>query len=162
MEIAPTSYLRVNGASIVDGSASNGGGEFYVHTLKSKRARTLPLVPAVVPIVDRWSAGKSGDEWLFAAPAGGPLRERNWQRSVSWREATATIGRPELRIQIYGTPLLRCGCIWRRSESGSAGTGARHGGDDNGPVRAHDRPQSLGRGTARGHHGGTVRRRTGR
>ena len=30
-------------------------------------------------------------EWLFAAPAGGPLRETNWQRSVSWREAKATI-----------------------------------------------------------------------
>jgi Phage integrase family len=33
-----------------------------------------------------------------AAPAGGPLRETNWQRSVSWREAKATIGRPELRV----------------------------------------------------------------
>ena len=41
---------------------------------------------------------KSPSEWLFAAPAGGPLRETNWQRSVSWREAKATIGRPELRV----------------------------------------------------------------
>ena len=70
----------------------------YVDTLKNKRARTVPLVPVVVPIVDRWSAGKSPGEWLFAAPAGGPLRETNWQRSVSWREAKATIGRPELRV----------------------------------------------------------------
>ena len=37
-------------------------------------------------------------EWRFAAPAGGPLRETNWRRSVSWREAKATIGRPELRV----------------------------------------------------------------
>jgi integrase len=78
--------------------ASNGGGELYVDTLKNKRARTVPLVPVVVPIVDRWSAGKSPGEWLFAAPAGGPLRETNWQRSVCWREAKATIGRPELRV----------------------------------------------------------------
>ena len=35
---------------------------------------------------------------LFAAPAGGPLRETNWQRSVSWREAKAAIGRPELHV----------------------------------------------------------------
>ena len=70
----------------------------YVDTLKNKRARTVPLVPAVVPIVDRWSAGKSPGEWLFAAPAGGPLPETNWQRSVSWREAKAAIGRPELRV----------------------------------------------------------------
>jgi hypothetical protein len=53
----------------------------------------VPVV--VVPIVDRWSAGKSPGEWLFGAPAGGPLRETNWQRSVSWREAKTTIGRPE-------------------------------------------------------------------
>ena len=70
----------------------------YVDTLKNKRARTVPLVSVVVPIVDRWSAGKSPGEWLFAAPAGGPLRETNWQRSVSWREAKAAIGRPELRV----------------------------------------------------------------
>jgi integrase len=31
-------------------------------------------------------------------PAGGPLLEMNWQRSVSWREAKAAIGRPELRV----------------------------------------------------------------
>jgi integrase len=29
---------------------------------------------------------------------GGTLRETNWQRSVNWREAKATIGRPELRV----------------------------------------------------------------
>ena len=92
--MVPGPGLRLSRAVL----ASNGGGELYVDTLKSKRARTVPLVPLVVPIVDRWSAGKSPGEWLFAAPAGGPLRETNWQRSVSWREAKATIGRPELRV----------------------------------------------------------------
>ena len=79
----------------------------YVDTLKNKRARTVPLVPAVVPIVDRWSAGKSPGEWLFAAPAGGPLRETNWQRSVSWREAKATIGRPSCAVTSCATRRLR-------------------------------------------------------
>jgi integrase len=74
-------------AVVTGGSSKQRGGELYVDTLKTKRARTVPLVPVVVPIVDRWSAGKSPGEWLFAAPAGGPLRETNWQRSVSWREA---------------------------------------------------------------------------
>jgi hypothetical protein len=41
----------------------------YVDTLKNKRARTVPLVPVVVPIVDQCSAGKTPGEWLFAAPA---------------------------------------------------------------------------------------------
>ena len=92
--MVPGPGLRLSRAVL----ASNGGGELYVDTLKNKRARTVPLVPVVVPIVDRWSAGKSPGEWLFAAPAGGPLRETNWQRSVSWREAKVTIGRPELRV----------------------------------------------------------------
>ncbi len=92
--MVPGPGLRLSRAVL----ASNGGGELYVDTLKNKRARTVPLVPVVVPIVDRWSAGKSPGEWLFAAPAGGPLRETNWQRSISWREAKATIGRPELRV----------------------------------------------------------------
>jgi integrase len=77
---------------------SNGGGALYVDTLKNRRARTVPLVAAVVPIVERWAAGKSAGEWLFSAPAGGPLRETNWKRSVGWREAIAAIGRPELRV----------------------------------------------------------------
>jgi integrase len=77
--MVPGPGLRLSRAVL----ASNGGGELYVDTLKNKRARTVPLVPVVVPIVDRWSARKSPDEWLFAAPAGGPLRETNWQRSVS-------------------------------------------------------------------------------
>jgi integrase len=92
--MVPGPGLRLSRAVL----ASNGGGELYVDTLKNKRARTVPLVPVVVPIVDRWSADKSPGEWLFAAPAGGPLRETNWQRSISWREAKATIGRPELRV----------------------------------------------------------------
>ena len=92
--MVPGPWLRLSRAVL----ASKGGGELYVDTLKNQRARTVPLVPVVVPIVDRWSAGKSPAEWLFAAPAGGPLRETNWQRSASWREAKATIGGPELRV----------------------------------------------------------------
>jgi integrase len=78
--------------------ASNGGGALYVDSLKNKRARTVPLIAAVVPIVERWAAGKSPREWLFHAPEGGPLRETNWKRSVRWREAVAAIGRPGLRV----------------------------------------------------------------
>jgi integrase len=78
--------------------ASNGGGALFVDSLKNRRARTVPLIAAVVPIVERWAAGKSPSEWLFPAPAGGPLREANWKRSVRWREAVAAIGRPKLRV----------------------------------------------------------------
>jgi hypothetical protein len=51
-----------------------------------------------VPIVDRWSAGKAPDAWLFDAPEGGPLRESNWKRSVGWSAATAAAGVPGFRV----------------------------------------------------------------
>lgn len=78
--------------------ASKGGGALYLDTLKNKRARTVPLVEALVPVVDRWSASKAPDAWLFDAPKGGPLRESNWKRSVGWSAATATAGVPGFRV----------------------------------------------------------------
>ena len=78
--------------------ASEGGGALYVDTLKNHRARTVPLVAALVPIIDRWSAGKEPEAWLFAAPGGGPLRESNWKRSVGWRAARVAAGVPDVRV----------------------------------------------------------------
>jgi integrase len=74
------------------------GGALYVDTLKSNRGRTVPLVLDLVPIVDRWSAGKALDAWLFEAPRGGPLRESNWKRSVGWSAATAAAGLHGFRV----------------------------------------------------------------
>jgi hypothetical protein len=62
--------------------ASGGGGALYVDKLKNNRARTVPLLLDLLPIVDRWSAGKAPEAWLFGAPECGPLRESNWKRSV--------------------------------------------------------------------------------
>jgi integrase len=77
---------------------NSGGGSLYVDTLKNNRARTVPLVMHLVPIVGRWSEGKAPDAWLLAAPEGGPLRESNWKRSVGWAAATAAIGRRGFRV----------------------------------------------------------------
>ncbi|HEY1344678.1 MAG TPA: tyrosine-type recombinase/integrase, partial [Streptosporangiaceae bacterium] len=78
--------------------ASEGGGALYVDTLTNHRARTVPLVTELVPIIDRWSAGKEPQAWLFAAPGGGPLRESNWKRSVGWRAAKVAAGVPDVRV----------------------------------------------------------------
>lgn len=78
--------------------ASGGGGVLYVDTLKSNRARTVPLALDLVPIVDRWSMGKASGAWLFEAPRGGPLRESNWKRSVGWSAATAAAGLAGFRV----------------------------------------------------------------
>jgi len=90
----PGPGLRVSRAVL----ASDGGGELYVDRLKNNRARTVPLVNELVPIVDRWSAGKRPDAWLFNAPRGGPLRESNWKRSVGWVAAKVAAGVPAVRV----------------------------------------------------------------
>ena len=90
----PGRGLRVQRAVL----ASRGGGELYVDSLKTSRARTVPLVPDLVPIVDRWAADRPVDGWLFPSPEGGPLRESNWKRSVNWAEAREAIAVPTLRV----------------------------------------------------------------
>jgi integrase len=90
----PGPGLRLSRAML----ASEGGGTLYVDTLKNHRARTVPLVAELVPIIDRWTAGKEPQAWLFAAPGGGPLRESNWKRSVSWRAAKVAAGVPDVRV----------------------------------------------------------------
>ena len=134
--------------------ASSGGGALYVDTLKNNRARTVPLVLDLVPIVDRWSEGKAPDAWLFAAPEGGPLRESNWKRGrlgcCHFCCRAARVPRP--RSASYGSVGV-AGC-WRGPEGGTAGAGTRHSGDDDGPVRPHGGCQLVAGGTAhRGHLG---------
>jgi len=90
----PGRGLRVQRAVL----ASRGGGELYVDGLKNNRARTVPLVPDLVPIVDRWAADRPADAWMFPAPEGGPLRESNWKRSVDWPAAREAIGVRTLRV----------------------------------------------------------------
>ena len=50
----PAPGLRLRRAVL----GSSGGGSLYVDTLKNNRARTVPLVMHLVPIVGRWSEGK--------------------------------------------------------------------------------------------------------
>jgi len=80
-------FLGVIGPDLSPGRLREGGN-----------AKMSVRAASVVPIVERWAAGKSPSEWLFNAPAGGPLRETSWKRSVRWREAVAAIGRPRLRV----------------------------------------------------------------
>jgi integrase len=90
----PGTGLRLRRAVL----ASGGSGGRYVDTLKNNRARTVPLVLDLVPIVDRWGTGKAPDAWLFEAPKGGPLWESNWKRSVGWSAATSAVGVPDFRV----------------------------------------------------------------
>ena len=91
---APGPGLRITRALL----SSKGGGELYVDSVKSNRARTVPIVSSLMPILEAWTRGKGPEDWIFSAPRGGRLREGNWQRSVRWRDAVTAVGRPDLRV----------------------------------------------------------------
>ena len=95
--------------------ASNGGGELYVDTLKNKRARTVPLVLVVVP---SWIGGAPARARVNGAlrRAGGRSAAANWQRSVSWREAKATIGRRAARSRSAPHGGFDVAGVWRWSK----------------------------------------------
>ncbi len=78
--------------------ASGGGGALDVDTLKNHRARAVPLVAELVPIIDRWAAGKEPEARLFAAPGGGLLQESNWKRTAGWRAARVAASVPDVRV----------------------------------------------------------------
>jgi integrase len=78
--------------------SSNRNGALFIDTLKTKQARTVPLVAELVPIVDQWAEGKESSHWLFHAPEGGPLPERSWLRIVDWSEAIKKVGLTRFRV----------------------------------------------------------------
>jgi integrase len=82
--------------------SSRTDGAVYVDTLRTKRARTVSVVAALVSLVARWDDGKAQEAWLFSAPGGGPLNEGNWRRSVRWTEALEAVKRPRLRVHDLG------------------------------------------------------------
>ena len=90
----PGAGLRLQRAVL----ANSDTGELYEETLKGHRARTVPLVEDLVPIIDRWCEGKKPDDWIFTAPQGGPLHERNWKRSIGWTKALPMIDRKGFRV----------------------------------------------------------------
>ena len=69
----------------------------YVDTLKNKRARTVPLVPVVVPIVDRWSAGTRVNGF---SPRRRAVRcgKRTGSGPSAGVRRRRLFGRPELRV----------------------------------------------------------------
>lgn len=74
------------------------GGHVYLDSLKSHRARTVPLAGPTIDIIARRSGSRRATEWMFTSPTGAVLREGNWKRSVDWNAARIAIGRPTLRV----------------------------------------------------------------
>ena len=120
----PGAGLRVERALL----ASQGGGSLDFDSVKSGRARTVPLVAMVVPILERWVDGKSPDDPVFHSPSGGSLRESNWKRSICWNDAKTSSGYRKYVCTTCGIPQRRSGLPverTRRSSSASSGTPPR-------------------------------------
>lgn len=89
--------------------AHNKKGNLLLDTLKNHRARTVPLVEPLIPVIESWCEAKAPEEWLFGSPQGGPLSQANWKRTVQWSEAVAAIGKPKFRVHDLRHT---CASIW--------------------------------------------------
>jgi hypothetical protein len=52
----------------------------------------------LVPIIDRWAAGKEPEALAVRCARRGPLQESNWKRSLGWRAARVAAGVPDVRV----------------------------------------------------------------
>lgn len=79
-------------------TSAGGGGRLVLDTVKNNRARTVPLVDELRPVLDRAIAvgGRAG--YLFCSPTGEPLRLSNWRRHSGWSETIRDLGFAPLRI----------------------------------------------------------------
>jgi len=89
----PGPGVRVRRAVLTDST-----GRQFIDTTKNHRARTVPLPPRLVGIVNAHCAARDPGAWLFETSAGTALREENWKRAVGWPHAKHAIGRPNLRV----------------------------------------------------------------
>ena len=90
----PGPGLRVQRAVLAGG----GAGDLFVDTLKTNRARTVPLPGTTAEIIERWSGDRDFSQWIFPSTTGTALSENNWKRMIAWTEAKRAIGRPTLRV----------------------------------------------------------------
>ncbi len=60
-----------------------------VKTPKSGKSRNLPLPDYLVPVIQRFTAGKSPDDLLFTSPNGGQLFRTSFVRATHWEETGA-------------------------------------------------------------------------
>ena len=86
--------LRVQRAT----TTSVRDGRLVTDSVKNNRARTVPLVAELRPMVDALCSAKAGSALMFTAPGGGPLRESNWRRSSAWSSVTRDLGFAPFRV----------------------------------------------------------------
>nr|WP_246372129.1 site-specific integrase [Gordonia humi] len=80
-------------------SMTQVGGKLTAGATKSRAGRrTVPIPGALVPLLRDLTAGRPRSAPVVMSPRGARLSRENWVRAVGWRERTAEIGYPNLRI----------------------------------------------------------------
>ena len=124
---------------------SSGGGSLYVDTLKNSRARTVPLVMHLVPIVGRWSEGKR--RMRGCSPR---------QKAVRCASQTGSVRSAGLLPLLLSDDEGSASTIYVTRRRRCLGAGTRHRGDDDGPVWPHDGCQVVAGCPARRGHLGDI------
>ncbi len=79
-------------------TSAGGGGRLVTDSVKNNRARTVPVVGELRPVIDRAIGRRAKAGLLFGSPEGDQLRLSNWRRDSGWSRVTAELGFAPLRI----------------------------------------------------------------
>ena len=79
-------------------TSSGGGGRLVTDSVKNNRARTVPVVAELRPVVDRAIGRGVKAGLLFGSPERDQLRLSNWRRDSGWSRVTRELGFAPLRI----------------------------------------------------------------
>lgn len=60
------------------------GGRMTVGPTKGRRARSVPLVGPLIPVIAEASEGKGEHDYLFPGPRGGHISSKNLSRALNW------------------------------------------------------------------------------
>lgn len=79
-------------------TSAGGGGRLVTDSVKNNRARTVPVVGELRPVIDRAIGRRVKAGLLFGSPEGEQLRLSNWRRDSGWARVTGDLGFAPLRI----------------------------------------------------------------
>jgi len=82
---------------IVSESVTVVGSKLVWSTPKTHQTRSVPVPPVLMGYIAEACRGRGGDDLVFPAPQGGPLRLNNWRRRV-FEPACAAAGIEDFRV----------------------------------------------------------------
>lgn len=76
-------------------------GELVIGATKGRRARIVPMIEQLVPVVREAAEGKGPHDYLFTGPRGGFINSKNLSRALGWHSI-----RDQVKVYAPGEPPL--------------------------------------------------------